>query len=116
MRKAMLAGTLVLALSSMSAWAGERHHGMSHNGGDNAKSCEDMNVTFDDRDAYRGEENFTMPAGSLDVTAAHNGGVSLVRGDSSQYEVQVCKFVAANSKSEGDQLLSQIAAEKGSGR
>lgn len=115
MRKAMLAGTLVLALSSVSAWAGE-HHGMSHHGGGNARTCDDMNVSFDDRETYRAEESFTLPAGQLDVTAARNGGVSLLRGDSSQYEVQVCKFVAADNKSEGDQMLSQIAAEKGSGK
>src|SRR5262249_6853652 len=61
-------------------------------------------------------DQFTVPAGQLDVTAAHNGGVSLLRGDGSQYEVQVCKFVAAGSKSEGDQLLSQIAADHSAGK
>jgi hypothetical protein len=88
---------------------------MSHRGSGEAKSCDDMNVTFDDREAYRGEESFTLPAGQLNVTAARNGGVSLVRGDSGQYEVTVCKFAEGENESEGKQLLSQIQVEKGSG-
>lgn len=115
MRKGLVAlGVLVLAAGSLPAWAGD--HGMSHRGSGNAKSCEDMNVNFDDRETYMAKEEFTLPAGQLDVTAARNGGVSLQRGDSNQYEVQVCKFVGADSKSEGDQLLGQIQAVKGSGK
>jgi hypothetical protein len=116
MRKsAVVVGTLVLAMSSMSAFAQHRH-GMSNHGGGNARTCDEMNVNFDDRDTFKSQETFTMPAGQLDVTAAHNGGVSLVRGDGSQYQVQVCKFVAAENQSEANQLFSQIQAEKGSGK
>jgi len=114
MRKGAVILGVVLAVGSTSAWAGDR--GMSHRGGDEAKSCDDMNVNFDDRETYEAQETFTIPAGQLDVTAAKNGGVSLQRGDSNQYEVQVCKFVAAENKSQGDQLLSQIVAERGSGK
>src|SRR3954451_17990703 len=114
MRKGLLAvGTLALALGSLPAWAAQHSHSMSHHGGGNAKTCEDMNVNFDDRETYMAKEEFTLPAGQLDVTAAKNGGVSLQRADGNQYEVQVCKFVAAENKSEGDQLLSQIQADKG---
>src|SRR5438445_412657 len=112
MRKsAVVVGTLVLAMSSMSAFAQHRH-GMSNHGGGNARTCDEMNVNFDDRDTFKSQETFTMPAGQLDVTAAHNGGVSLVSGDGSQYQVQVCKFVAAENQSEANQLFSQIQAEK----
>jgi len=115
MRKGALVLGLVLTLGTMSAWAGN-HHSMSHRGGNGATSCEDMNVTFDDQETYAAQESFSIPAGQLDVTAAKNGGVSLLRGDSNQYEVVVCKFVGAENKSAGDQLLGQIAAEKGSGK
>ena len=115
-RGTVVLGILVLACSSMSAWAGDHRHSMSSHGSGNATSCEDMNVSFDDRETYTSKDQFTVPAGQLDVTAAHNGGVSLLRGDTNQYEVQVCKFVAAESKSEGDQLLSQIAADHSSGK
>src|SRR4051812_33094233 len=116
MHKGLVAiGTLALALGSLPAWAGD-HHGMSHRGGGNAKTCEDMNVNFDDRETYEGKEEFTLPAGQLDVTAARNGGVSLQRGEGNRYQVQVCKFVAAEDKAQGDQLLSQIQADKGSGK
>jgi hypothetical protein len=117
MRKcAVTFGALLLALSSVPVFAGEHGHSMSHHGGGNATSCEDMNVNFDDREMYKATEQFTLPAGLLDVTAARNGGVSLLRGDGNQYEVQVCKFVAADNESEGKQLLSQVVAEKGSGK
>jgi len=115
MRKGLVAiGAFVLAVGSLPAWAG--NHGVSHRGSGNAKTCEDMSVNFDDQETYMAKEEFTLPAGQLDVTAARNGGVSLQRGDSNQYEVQVCKFVGADSKSDGDQLLNQIQAVKGSGK
>jgi DUF4097 and DUF4098 domain-containing protein YvlB len=114
MRKASAVLGCVLAFGSIAAWAG--NHGMTHRGGVDANSCSDMNVTFDDRETFHSEETFSLPAGQLDVTAARNGGVSLLRGESSQYEVQVCKFVAAENQSQADQLFGQIVAEKGSGK
>lgn len=116
MRKGLLAfGTLALALAAIPASA-QHSHSMTRHGGGGAKTCEDMNVNFDDRETYMAKEEFALPAGQLDVTAARNGGVSLQRGDGNQYEVQVCKFVVAENKSEGDQLLSQIQADKGAGK
>jgi len=114
MRKSLVLGLTLTVVMSMPAWAGD--HGVRHHGWMGERTCDDMNVTFDDRETYAAKEEFTLPAGQLDVTAARNGGVSLVRGESNQYEVQVCKFAAADSKSEADQLLSQIQAEKGSGK
>jgi DUF4097 and DUF4098 domain-containing protein YvlB len=114
MQKSFAVAILVLALFSLPALA--EHHGMSHRGGSNVRSCEDMNVNFDDRDTFTAKEEFTVPAGQLDVTAARNGGVSLLRGDSNQYQVQVCKFVAADNQSQADQVLNQIQTEKGSGK
>lgn len=114
MRKTSVLLAAMLAFGSMSAWAGD--HGVSHRGGANASSCGDMNVRFGDRETFASQETFTIPAGQLDVTAARNGGISLLRGDSSQYEIQLCKFVAAESQSQADQLLSQVVAEKGSGK
>ena len=47
----------------------------------------------------------------MQVTAAHNGGVKLIGGDSNQYEVTVCKYAVADSQSEADQILKQITGE-----
>ncbi len=105
--------TISLVFASIPSWA--EHRGMSHRG-DGARTCEDMSVNFDDHQTFAGKEEFTVPAGQLDVTAARNGGVSLLRSDSNQYEVQVCKFVAADNQSEANQLLGQIQTEKGSGK
>jgi DUF4097 and DUF4098 domain-containing protein YvlB len=111
----MVVAILALGLGSIPVLAVE-HHGMSHRGLGSARTCEDMNVNLDDRETYMAKEEFSIPAGQLDVTAARNGGVSLVRGESNQYEVQVCKFAAGEDKSEADRLLSQIQAERGSGK
>ena len=116
MRKGAVVLGIALALGTSTAWAGEHGHTMSNRGGSDATKCEDMNVNFDDRETYKAEESFTIPAGQLDVTAAHNGGVSLLRGDSNQYEVKVCKFAAGDNEGEGKQLLSQIQAEKGTNK
>lgn len=107
---------IALALGTAPAWAGEHRHGVTNHGSGDAQTCEDMNVTFDDQKTVRAEESFTMPAGQLDVTAAHNGGVSLIRGDSNQYEVKVCKFAAGDNETEGKQALGQIQVEKGTNK
>lgn len=115
MRKALFSViTLSFILGLFSAMAAAQS--MTHRGWKGERNCEDMQVSFDDREAYMSKEEFTIPAGQLDVTAARNGGVSLVRGDSNQYEVKVCKFAGGDDKSEGDRLLSQIQVEKGSGK
>lgn len=116
MRKGAVVLGIALALGTAPAFAGEHGHGMTHHGIGDAQSCDDMNVNFDDRDTVKAEESFTIPAGQLDVTAARNGGVSLIGGNSSQYEVTVCKFAAGDNESEGKQALSQIQVEKGSNK
>ncbi|HWR16769.1 MAG TPA: hypothetical protein VN577_18225 [Terriglobales bacterium] len=114
MRRVAAILAAVMTIGAASAWAGD--HAMRHRGGSDVKTCQDMNVQFGDSETYEGQESFTIPAGPLDVSAAKSGGVSLIRGDSNQYEVQLCKFAEADSKSEGDRLLSQIVAERGSGK
>ena len=102
MRKTAWVGMVLLALMSASAWAVE-----------NDTVCRHDNTRFgDDEETYMSQEQFTVPmSGTLQVTAAQNGGVKLVAGSGNEYQVTVCKYAGADSQSEGDQILKQIAAE-----
>jgi len=104
MRKAALfAAVLALSFLSLQAWAIE---------GD--INCNRDNNNFgDDLETFTAQEQFTVPmSGSLmQVTAAHNGGVRLIAGSGSAYEVTVCKYAGAENQSEGDQILRQITAQ-----
>ena len=103
MRKTAWVGIVLLALMSVSAWAVEDETVCRHN-----------NTNFgDDLETYMGQEQFTVPmnGGTLQVTAAQNGGIKLIAGSGNQYEVTVCKYAGADSQSEGDQILKQITAE-----
>jgi hypothetical protein len=108
MRKAAwIAAVLALMLVSFNVWAVE---------GKDTNCNRDGNHFGDDLQTYTAQEQFTVPMGSgtLQVTAAHNGGVKLIGGDGNQYEVTVCKYAGADSQSEADQILKQITAEHSS--
>lgn len=59
------------------------------------------------------QEQFTVPmsANQIKVTAPRNGGVKLIGGTGSAYEVTVCKYAGADSKAEADQLLTKITSD-----
>jgi len=110
MRKAALfVGVLALALSNSAAWAVEH----SHHHGDGMTSCSQQHNNFDDMETFYSQEQFSVPMGSgvMQVTAAHNGGVSLIRGDGNAYEVTVCKSVGAENQGDADKVFSQITAD-----
>jgi hypothetical protein len=117
MHKILVAmGAMALLLGITPAWAGEHSHRLSQRDVAGASTCEEMNVNFGDRETLSVKEEFAFPAGQLDVTAPQNGGVSLRRGDGNQYQVQLCKFVAAENQSAAQQLLGQIQVQKGAGK
>jgi len=100
-RLAMLVVTITLSASAM--WAAEANCNRDHNN------------FGDDLETYVSQETFEVPVGGeMQVTAARNGGVRLISGSGSAYEVTVCKFAGADSESEGNQILSQIKAEHSS--
>ena len=105
MRKAAwFVSVLILALSSLQMWAVEQ----------DAVTCNRNNNNFgDDLETFMAQEQFTVPmsGGVMQVTAAKNGGVRLIAGSGSAYEVTVCKYAGAESQSEADQILKQITAE-----
>lgn len=101
MRKTAWAGILILTFASLSAFAADDSVCRRHE-----------NRFGDDLETYMAQEQFTVPmSGTLQVTAAHNGGVKLIGGTGDAYEVTVCKYAGADSQAEGDQVLKQITSE-----
>lgn len=110
MRKAAwFVSMLVLVLSTSSAWAA------SHGDHDDLSTCS-RNNNFDEMETFYSQEQFSVPMGSgtMQVTAAHNGGVSLRPGDGNAYEVTVCKSVGADNQADAGKLFGEIAAEHSS--
>jgi Putative adhesin len=103
MRRMVLVAGFMLALSSLA---------LAHP--DSDVTCRHNENNFgDELQTSMTQEQFTVPmSGSqLKVTAAKNGGVKLIGGTGSAYEVTVCKYAGADSKAEADQLLGKISAE-----
>ena len=94
---------MMAALTASAVWASDR-------------DCRRNYSNFgDDLETYEAQEQFTVPmGGTMQVTAARNGGVKLVAGSGSNYEVTVCKYAGADSESEGDEILKQIAVQHSS--
>ena len=103
MRKAALLLGFVALCFSVSGWAIDN----------TGTTCRHDSNFGDDLETYMGQEQFTVPmsGGTLQVTAAKNGGVKLLGGTGNEYEVTVCKYAGAESQSEGDAILKQITAQ-----
>lgn len=68
-------------------------------------------VSFDDQDAYRAQEQQTLARSSFSTLRIHdlrNGGVVVHGWDKPDVQVTVCKAVGASSQSGADGLLRQI--------
>jgi len=101
MKKTLIALALV-ALVAAPAFAHSWNHGSSKN----MRSCADWNVRIDGYDALVSSETIDVPSsGRLEVEAAHNGGITVVRGSGSAYRVTLCKAVFPSM---GDQALDEI--------
>src|SRR5271169_1753830 len=81
-----------------------RHHNV-------VNTCDDLEMRFDDHEAVRAEEHFSVPksANTLAVTAARNGGIEVSGWDGNDYSITACKAAA------GDGLLKEIAVSVGGG-
>lgn len=73
------------------------------------KSCSDLHIEFDGREAVVQSEEKTISksqAGTLHVEAESNGGLQVQGWDGDNYSVTLCK--AAEPGNDADQILSQI--------
>ena len=79
----------------------------------NMRSCSDWNVSIDGYDALVQAESFEAPGGPLEVEAAHNGGITVIRGAGASYRVTLCKAVAPRM---GELALTEIRVVNEGGR
>lgn len=80
----------------------------------NMRSCADWSVHVDGQDALVSSETVDVAAtGQLDVEAAHNGGITVIRGSGSSYRVTLCKAV---TPSLGEQAFGEIRLLNEGGR
>ena len=74
-------------------------------GWEDAESCSDLHVTFNDRKLATAEEDKTITkaeAATLRVVAETNGGVQVSGWDQDTYSVKLCKFVEDNRDAQGE--------------
>ncbi|HUK87277.1 MAG TPA: hypothetical protein VLT85_06405 [Terriglobales bacterium] len=75
-------------------------------------------ISFDDQDAYRAQEQQTLARSSFSTLRVHdlrNSGVVVHGWDKPDVQVTVCKAVAAASQSEAEGLLRQIKLQVSQG-
>jgi hypothetical protein len=109
MKKTLIAIALV-SLAAAPAFA----HSWSHNSSRDMRSCSDWRVSIDGADALVESETLDVPSsGQLDVEAAHNGGITVVRGSGSAYRVTLCKAVYPGL---GQSALADIRLSNSGGR
>jgi hypothetical protein len=78
--------------------------------GHEVRTCEDIEVTFDDRPAITAVEHLTAPgAQKLTVHANPNGGVYVVGGSRADFAISACKAAAPGSAG-GASRLEQVHA------
>jgi hypothetical protein len=105
---------VLIAVALVSLVAGPAFaHSWTNTSSKNMRSCADWNVRIDGYDAIVTSETTDVPAaGKLDVRAAHNGGITVVRGSGAGYRVTLCKAVVPDL---GEAALSEITMSNDSG-
>jgi hypothetical protein len=92
-----LAVMFAVAVFAGASYGGTKNKRKSHtvmSDSGQIRSCEDMQVWYDDDEVVRGEEdmNFTAAAGELvSLSSAHNGGVRVQGYDGNEFQVRACK-------------------------
>ena len=99
------AGVATLVMWAGSARAKHYGSGLSMHSHGAINTCDDLDFTFEDQEAVRGEDHFNVPksAAPLYMTAAENGGLEVVGWDGNGYDITACKAAA------GQDFLSQIS-------
>jgi len=76
--------------------------------GHEVRTCDDLEVTFDDRPAVTAVDRLTAPgAQKLTVHASRNGGLYVFGGSRTDFAISVCKAAAPSA---GDGVLQQLKA------
>ena len=82
--------------------------------GEKMQSCDDIQVSIDNRDAARDEDSLSLRSlsGTLRVSAPRNGGVQILGTDSHEVTVLACKAVAARSEEKLDDIKVSLTDGK----
>jgi hypothetical protein len=95
MRHTVTTAVLLTALSFVPASASADGMRVSVRPGQEVRTCDDLEVSFDGRAAVRSVDRLTAPgAQKLAVQAARNGGVYVWGGSRSEFAITVCKAAA----------------------
>jgi hypothetical protein len=83
--------------------------------GHDVRTCEDLEVTFDDRPAVTTVDHLTAPGGQkLTVHASRSGGVYVFGGPRSDFAISACKAAAPGARG-GASALDQVRASLSGG-
>ena len=111
---------LIVSVVFLSAAAIYAKHGSSNlttglttSEGDESRGCSDLHMSFDERETVRSEQHLTIPSSEaqpLSVQAAKNGGIRVIGGGGSEYDVTVCKAAAGDDRASAQGRLAGISA------
>src|SRR5438477_5842898 len=110
MKKILVLPLAILILSSL-AFAGDGKHytNITSNNSDSDNCQDHLKMYSDDKPAQaRSEETITIANQPLRVTASRNGGISVKNWDKQEFQVKICRVVAARTESEAQEALSKI--------
>jgi hypothetical protein len=114
MRYPIAAAGLLASLALVPRPAAAHDMNVSVRAGHEVRTCDDLEVTFDDRPAVTAVDRLTAPgAQKLTVQGSRNGGVYVFGGARSDFAISVCK--AAAPASAGGSALEQVRASLSGG-
>jgi hypothetical protein len=105
MRYPIAAAALLESLALVQRPASADDMNVSVRTGHEVRTCEDLEVTFDDRPAVTAVDHLTAPgAQKLTVHASQNGGVYVFGGSRPDFAISVCKAAAPASSGRATSL------------
>jgi len=115
MNKRLVLSLTVSVLFLSAAIVSAKHHssGLTTSDDDEVAGCSQIHMNFDDRETVRGEQHLTIPSSegqTLSVRAAENGGIRVIGGSGSEYDVTVCKAAAGHDRESAQGRLAAISA------
>jgi hypothetical protein len=114
MRHPIAAAALIASLALVPPSAAAQNMQVSVRGGHDARTCDDLEVTFDGRPAVTAVDRLTAPGGQkLSINPSRNGGVYVFGGARTDFAISVCK--AAAPARGGGGALEQVRASLSGG-
>jgi len=104
----------VLFLSAAIITGKHSSHGVTTSEDDEVGGgCGQIHMNFDDQETVRSEQHLTIPSSAvqtLSVRAAENGGIRVIGGSGSEYDVTVCKAAAGDDRESAQGRLASVSA------